>query len=86
MYIEALRALAWWPMADRPWHVLAGIAGRGAHMQAHTDAFHRFDQFNLKYNPIGESRLREIFLKTDNFIKGRYLAELTRGAVNAPQR
>ncbi|KAF8170918.1 AMP deaminase, partial [Pholiota molesta] len=35
-------------------------------------------QFNLKYNPIGESRLREIFLKTDNFIKGRYLAELTK--------
>ncbi|KAF5386980.1 hypothetical protein D9615_002104 [Tricholomella constricta] len=33
---------------------------------------------NLKYNPIGESRLREIFLKTDNFIQGRYLAKLTR--------
>ncbi|KAG6901013.1 hypothetical protein C0995_002377 [Termitomyces sp. Mi166 len=47
-------------------------------MHAHTDAFHRFDKFNLKYNPIGESRLREIFLKTDNFIEGRYLAELTR--------
>jgi len=24
-----------------------------------------FDKFNLKYNPLGESRLREIFLKTD---------------------
>lgn len=48
--------------------------------QAHSDAFHRFDKFNLKYNPIGESRLREIFLKTDNLIKGRYLAELTKGA------
>jgi AMP deaminase len=48
-------------------------------MHAHQDSFHRFDKFNLKYNPIGESRLREIFLKTDNFIKGRYLAELTRG-------
>ncbi|RUS35612.1 hypothetical protein BC938DRAFT_482163 [Jimgerdemannia flammicorona] len=46
---------------------------------AHKDSFHRFDKFNLKYNPIGESRLREIFLKTDNFIKGRYLAELTKG-------
>jgi AMP deaminase len=32
----------------------------------------------LKYNPIGESRLRTIFLKTDNFIQGRYLAEITR--------
>lgn len=46
-------------------------------MHAHQDSFHRFDKFNLKYNPIGESRLREIFLKTDNYIKGRYLAELT---------
>jgi AMP deaminase len=48
-------------------------------MHAHQDTFHRFDKFNLKYNPIGESRLREIFLKTDNHIQGRYLAELTQG-------
>lgn len=48
-------------------------------MHAHNDSFHRFDKFNLKYNPIGESRLREIFLKTDNYIQGRYLAELTQG-------
>jgi AMP deaminase len=48
-------------------------------MHAHQDSFHRFDKFNLKYNPVGESRLREIFLKTDNFIKGSYLAELTKG-------
>src|SRR4051812_42625455 len=57
-------------------------------MHAHQDSFHRsvlpltknkaivdcfrFDKFNLKYNPIGESRLREIFLKTDNLIGGRY--------------
>ncbi|SCW02765.1 LAFE_0F13784g1_1 [Lachancea fermentati] len=47
-------------------------------MHAHKDTFHRFDKFNLKYNPIGESRLREIFLKTDNYIKGSYLAEITR--------
>ncbi|OJJ46327.1 hypothetical protein ASPZODRAFT_133366 [Penicilliopsis zonata CBS 506.65] len=47
-------------------------------MHAHTDSFHRFDKFNLKYNPVGESRLREIFLKTDNFINGRYLAEITK--------
>ncbi|KAJ6504695.1 hypothetical protein C8R47DRAFT_1103278 [Mycena vitilis] len=47
-------------------------------MHAHSDSFHRFDKFNLKYNPIGESRLREIFLKSDNYIQGRYLAELTR--------
>ncbi|GJE88462.1 AMP deaminase [Phanerochaete sordida] len=47
-------------------------------MHAHQDSFHRFDKFNLKYNPIGESRLREIFMKTDNLIQGRYLAELTK--------
>ncbi|CED82234.1 amp deaminase [Phaffia rhodozyma] len=45
-------------------------------MHAHGD-YHRFDKFNLKYNPTGSSRLREIFLKTDNYIEGRYLAELT---------
>lgn len=45
-------------------------------MHAH-DTFHRFDRFNLKYNPAGQSRLREIFLKTDNYIDGRYLAEVT---------
>ncbi len=47
-------------------------------MHAHKDSFHRFDRFNSKYNPLGESRLREIFLKTDNLIQGRYLAELTK--------
>ncbi|KAJ8612487.1 hypothetical protein MRB53_037416 [Persea americana] len=51
-------------------------------MHAHTDSFHRFDKFNLKYNPIGESRLRTIFLKTDNDIKGRYLAEITKEVIS----
>lgn len=51
-------------------------------MHAHTDSFHRFDKFNLKYNPIGQSRLRDIFLKTDNFVKGRYLAEITREVIS----
>jgi AMP deaminase len=46
-------------------------------MHAH-NTFQRFDRFNLKYNPAGQSSLREIFLKTDNFISGRYLAEMTR--------
>jgi AMP deaminase len=50
-------------------------------MHAHTDSFHRFDKFNLKYNPVGQSRLRDIFLKTDNFVKGRYLAEITREVI-----
>lgn len=51
-------------------------------MHAHKDTFHRFDKFNLKYNPIGESRLREIFLKTNNYIKGSYLAQVTKEVVS----
>jgi AMP deaminase len=42
------------------------------------NTFHRFDRFNLKYNPAGQSRLREIFIKTDNLLAGQYLAEITR--------
>ncbi|GJJ69650.1 AMP deaminase [Entomortierella parvispora] len=51
-------------------------------MHAHKDSFHRFDKFNLKYNPIGESRLREIFMKTDNKIQGKYLAEITKEVIS----
>ncbi|XP_020238954.1 probable AMP deaminase [Cajanus cajan] len=49
-------------------------------LDVHADksTFHRFDKFNLKYNPCGQSRLREIFLKQDNLIQGRYLAEVTK--------
>lgn len=40
------------------------------------NTFHRFDKFNAKYNPIGESRLREIFIKTDNYIGGKYFGQV----------
>ncbi|XP_018917140.1 AMP deaminase 2 isoform X3 [Bemisia tabaci] len=40
------------------------------------NTFHRFDKFNSKYNPIGESRLREVFLKTDNYLNGKYFARI----------
>jgi AMP deaminase len=50
------------------------------HADKHT--FHRFDKFNLKYNPCGQSRLREIFLKTNNLVAGKYLAELTKELCN----
>ena len=40
------------------------------------NTFHRFDKFNAKYNPIGESRLREIFIKTDNYVRGKYFAHV----------
>ncbi|KAJ2690501.1 AMP deaminase [Coemansia spiralis] len=51
-------------------------------MHAHKDAYHRFDKFNLKYNPIGESRLREIFMKTDNFIDGEFFAQITKEVIS----
>ncbi|XP_055389490.1 AMP deaminase 2 isoform X2 [Condylostylus longicornis] len=45
-------------------------------VHADRNTFHRFDKFNAKYNPIGESRLREVFLKTDNYINGKYFAQI----------
>ncbi|KAJ2698556.1 AMP deaminase [Coemansia sp. IMI 209128] len=51
-------------------------------MHAHNGAYHRFDKFNLKYNPIGESRLREIFIKTDNFIDGEFFAQITKEVIS----
>ena len=46
-------------------------------VQADNTMFKRFDIFNQKYNPLGMSKLREIFLKSENYMKGRYLAEMT---------
>ncbi|KAH1197975.1 AMP deaminase [Glycine max] len=40
-------------------------------VHADNSTFHRFDKFNLMYNPCGQSRLREIFLKQDNLIQVR---------------
>lgn len=40
------------------------------------NTFHRFDKFNSKYNPVGESMLREIFIKTDNFVGGKFFANV----------
>eukprot|EP01112_Ceratiomyxa_fruticulosa_P012622 TRINITY_DN3504_c0_g2_i1.p1 TRINITY_DN3504_c0_g2~~TRINITY_DN3504_c0_g2_i1.p1 ORF type:complete len:1316 (+),score=284.18 TRINITY_DN3504_c0_g2_i1:786-4733(+) len=40
--------------------------------------FQRFDQFNSKYNPFGNTDLRSIFLKTENYTDGKYFAEITK--------
>ena len=40
-------------------------------VMADRSTMHRFDKFNLKYNPCGESLLRTIFLKTDNHLQVR---------------
>ncbi|XP_077401375.1 AMP deaminase 2 isoform X1 [Vanacampus margaritifer] len=45
-------------------------------MHADRNTFHRFDKFNAKYNPIGESILREIFIKTDNHVEGKYFGHI----------
>ncbi|KAM4734524.1 AMP deaminase 3b isoform 2-T4 [Anableps anableps] len=47
-------------------------------VHAGRQTFHRFDKFNSKYNPVGASELREIYLKTDNYIKGQYFARLVK--------
>ncbi|XP_067256283.1 AMP deaminase 3 isoform X3 [Chanodichthys erythropterus] len=47
-------------------------------VHAGRQTFHRFDKFNSKYNPVGASELREIYLKTDNYIKGEYFARLVK--------
>ncbi|XP_033118747.1 AMP deaminase 2-like isoform X3 [Anneissia japonica] len=45
-------------------------------VHADRNTFHRFDKFNSKYNPVGESKLREIFIKTDNYMNGEYFARI----------
>uniref|UniRef100_A0A914C3G8 AMP deaminase n=1 Tax=Acrobeloides nanus TaxID=290746 RepID=A0A914C3G8_9BILA len=45
-------------------------------VHADRNTFHRFDKFNTKYNPIGESSLREVFIKTDNYVGGKYFGEV----------
>lgn len=38
--------------------------------------FQRFDKFNAKYNPVGASELRDLYLKTENHISGEYFATI----------
>ena len=49
-------------------------------LDVHADksTFHRFDNFNSKYNPLGEGVLRSLFIKTSNHINGRYFAEISK--------
>ena len=42
----------------------------------------RFDKFNSKYNPVGASRLREVFLKTNNHVGGRYFARIIKEVIS----
>lgn len=38
--------------------------------------FQRFDKFNAKYNPVGASELRDLYMKTENHIDGEYFARI----------
>lgn len=38
--------------------------------------FQRFDKFNAKYNPVGCSQLRDLYLKSENAIDGEYFATI----------
>ncbi|CAK87578.1 unnamed protein product (macronuclear) [Paramecium tetraurelia] len=40
-------------------------------VQADKSLYKRFDRFTSKYSPLGQPLLRSIFLKTDNYIKGK---------------
>lgn len=58
--------MGWW---------MRSLRSHQSHVQDR-NTFHRFDKFNAKYNPIGESILREIFIKTDNRVSGKYFAHI----------
>uniref|UniRef100_F6R4B7 AMP deaminase n=1 Tax=Monodelphis domestica TaxID=13616 RepID=F6R4B7_MONDO len=45
-------------------------------VHAGRQTFQRFDKFNDKYNPVGASELRDLYLKTDNHINGEYFATI----------
>ncbi|KAJ8723635.1 hypothetical protein PYW07_007615 [Mythimna separata] len=45
-------------------------------VHADRNTFLRFDKFNAKYNPVGASSLRNVFLKTDNYMNGKYFASI----------
>ncbi|CAG4956924.1 unnamed protein product [Colias eurytheme] len=51
-------------------------------VHADRNTFHRFDKFNAKYNPVGESSLREVFLKTDNYMNGTYFARIIKEVIS----
>ncbi|KAH0620889.1 hypothetical protein JD844_021769 [Phrynosoma platyrhinos] len=49
-------------------------------LDVHADrqTFHRFDKFNSKYNPVGASELRDLYLKTENYLGGEYFARMVK--------
>eukprot|EP00667_Euglena_gracilis_P000645 EG_transcript_646 len=58
---------------------VAGLTVNALDVQADNSVFERFDYFNGKYRPLGNAELRDLFLKQDNYMGGRYFAELVKG-------
>lgn len=48
--------------------------------------FQRFDKFNAKYNPVGASELRDLYLKTENHINGEYFATIIKVSFQTENR
>ncbi|CBZ24786.1 amp deaminase-like protein [Leishmania mexicana MHOM/GT/2001/U1103] len=59
-------------------HLLAEMPVAALQVHAGKATFHRFDRFNHRFSPMGMASLRSLFLKTENFMQGRYFAELIR--------
>uniref|UniRef100_A0A8C9T9R5 AMP deaminase n=1 Tax=Scleropages formosus TaxID=113540 RepID=A0A8C9T9R5_SCLFO len=51
-------------------------------VHAGRQTFQRFDKFNAKYNPVGASELRDLYLKTENHINGEYFANIIKEVAN----
>ncbi len=43
--------------------------------------YERFDKFKMSYNLLGNKQLRDLLMRSDNFMGGRYFAELIKGRV-----
>ncbi|KAG8002883.1 AMP deaminase 1 [Nibea albiflora] len=57
--------------------VVHSLQGREVTMkELFEQTFQRFDKFNAKYNPVGASELRDLYLKTENHINGEYFATI----------
>ncbi|KAG5483485.1 hypothetical protein CUR178_07806 [Leishmania enriettii] len=63
---------------ERVVYLLAEMPIAALQVHAGKATFHRFDRFNHRFSPMGVTSLRSLFLKTDNFMQGRYFAELIR--------
>jgi len=48
--------------------------------------YQRFDNFNSKYSPFAMANMRRIFLKTNNFMGGRYFADLLKVVIDRHEK